>query len=57
MVVKQYQCYGDREAIAEGWFMEEAIDSIGTGAKDNWLLFDEHHRGNVSKAFIELEWE
>ena len=46
-----------REAIAEGWFMEEAINSIGTDAKDNWLLFDEHHRGNVSKAFVELEWE
>ncbi len=46
-----------REAIANGMFMEEAIDTIGTDQKDKWLLFDQNHRSNVSKAFTELEWE
>lgn len=46
-----------RKAISEGQFMEEAIDTIGQDEKDNWQLFDEHHRANVSKAFTELEWE
>lgn len=46
-----------RKAIAEGLFMEEAIDYIGSEAKRDWLLFEEHHRTNVSRAFVELEWE
>lgn len=46
-----------RQAIAGGIFMEDAINTIGTGAKDHWLLFEQHHRANVSKAYVELEWE
>ena len=46
-----------RKAIAGGVFMEDAINSIGRGAKDDWQLFEQHHRANVSKAFVELEWE
>lgn len=46
-----------RKAIAEGQFMEEAIDTIGLNEKDKWQLFDEHHKANVSRAFTELEWE
>lgn len=46
-----------RRAIADGMFMEEAIDTIGKGEKGKWLLFDQHHRANVSRAFLELEWE
>ena len=46
-----------RLAIADGLFMEEAIDTIGSGEKDKWLLFDQQHRTNVSRAFVELEWE
>ena len=46
-----------RQAIADGKFMEEAIDTIGQGQKDKWKLFDQHHKSNVSKAFTELEWE
>jgi hypothetical protein len=46
-----------RLAIADGLFMEEAIDTIGVGEKDKWLLFDQQHRTNVSRAFVELEWE
>lgn len=46
-----------RQAIADGLFMEEAIDTIGKSEKDKWLLFDQQHRTNVSRAFVELEWE
>ena len=46
-----------RKAIAQGMFMEEAVDTIGLDEKDKWKLFDEHHKKNVSKAFVELEWE
>lgn len=46
-----------RNAIAKGMFMEEAIDTIGLDEKDKWQLFEQHHRTNVSKAFVELEWE
>lgn len=46
-----------RQAIAEGQFMEDAMDTIGQEEKDKWLLFDEHHKANVSRAFTELEWE
>lgn len=46
-----------RKAIAGGMFMEEAVDTIGLDEKDKWKLFDEHHKKNVSRAFVELEWE
>jgi len=46
-----------RAAVAEGMFLEEAIDSVGTGMREDWLLFDEAHGRNVSRAFTELEWE
>ena len=46
-----------RKAIAKGMFMEEAIDTIGLDEKDKWKLFDEYNRTNVSRAFVELEWE
>ena len=46
-----------RKAIAGGVFMEDAINTIGRGEEDHWLLFEQHHRANVSKAFVELEWE
>lgn len=46
-----------RKAIADGQFMEEAIETVGGGKEDLWLLHDQHHRTNVSRAFVELEWE
>lgn len=46
-----------RNAIKTGLFMEEAIESIASENKENWLLFDQQHKANVSRAFIELEWE
>ncbi len=46
-----------RKAIAEGRFMEEIIDTVGREEKHNWLLHEENHRRNVTRAFTELEWE
>ena len=46
-----------RRAIDNGKFMEEAIDTVGQGQKDKWLLFEQQHRTNVSRAFVELEWD
>ena len=46
-----------RKAISEGQFLEEALNSIGKDEKQEWLLHEQHHSRNISKAFIELEWE
>lgn len=46
-----------RQAITQGVFLEDAINSIGTLAKQQWLLHEQHHRSNVVKAFTELEWD
>ncbi|HSR62784.1 MAG TPA: quinoprotein relay system zinc metallohydrolase 2, partial [Gammaproteobacteria bacterium] len=46
-----------REGIAEGLFMEKAIETIGEKEKKKWLLYEQHHKSNVSKAFTQLEWE
>jgi len=46
-----------RTAIADGVFMEEAVDSVGRSQADQWLLFDQNHKRNVTRAYKELEWE
>ncbi len=46
-----------RKAISEGRFLEEALNSIGKDEKQEWLLHEQHHRRNITKAFTELEWE
>ena len=46
-----------RQAIAAGKFLEEAIHTIGSEASLQWQLHAQHHRGNITKAFVELEWE
>jgi len=48
---------GVREVIDRGGTIEEAIDTVGYQASNQWLLFDEYHRRNVTAAFVELEWE
>ena len=45
------------QAITKGLFMDEVIETVGSNEKQNWLLYQQHHKRNVSKAFIELEWE
>ncbi len=46
-----------REAIAEGQFINDAMETIDKGNKSNWLLHEYQHASNVSKAYTELEWE
>lgn len=46
-----------REAIKNGQFLEDAVSSIGKEEKQEWLLHEQHHGRNVTKAFTELEWE
>ncbi|MEE9552547.1 MAG: quinoprotein relay system zinc metallohydrolase 2 [Gammaproteobacteria bacterium] len=46
-----------RKAIAKGLFIDEVIETVGRDEKMQWLLHDQHHGRNVSKAFVELEWE
>ena len=46
-----------REEIGKGTFMEEVIESVGKTEKTEWLLHEQNHGRNVSRAFLELEWE
>jgi quinoprotein relay system zinc metallohydrolase 2 len=46
-----------RSKIEEGLFMEEIVDQVGSQEKQLWLLYDQHHKRNVTKTFSELEWE
>jgi quinoprotein relay system zinc metallohydrolase 2 len=46
-----------REALRQGRTMEQAMAAVGQSARNDWQLFDEFHRRNVSTAFAELEWE
>lgn len=43
--------------LAEGRFLEEAIELVGYSEKDKWQLFEQFHKRNVTTAFAELEWE
>lgn len=46
-----------RAMLAKGAFMEEVIDEVGASEASKWKLHEQQHKRNVSKAFIELEWE
>lgn len=46
-----------RTAIAANQRLSAAVDEIATDGSTEWLLFDLQHRGNVTKAWTELEWE
>lgn len=46
-----------REMLAKGQFLEQAIEKVGVSEKDNWKLFTQFHKKNVTSAFAELEWE
>ena len=37
--------------------MEEVVDSVGKSEKTEWLLHEQNHGRNVTRAFTELEWE
>ncbi len=46
-----------RSEIAKGTFMEDVVENVGKDEKTRWLLHEQNHRRNVTKAFSELEWE
>ena len=46
-----------RSKIKKGIYMEEAIQTVGYPEKDDWQLFDDFHKKNLSSAYAELEWE
>lgn len=46
-----------RAALKQGKYLEDALKTVGYSEKNNWALFDEYHRKNVTTAFAELEWE
>ncbi len=46
-----------RVMLARGAFMEEVIDEVAASEASKWKLHEHQHKRNVSKAFIELEWE
>ncbi|WAR45565.1 quinoprotein relay system zinc metallohydrolase 2 [Methylomonas rapida] len=46
-----------RAAIKQGKTLEFAVEHVGLAARNQWQLFDEFHRKNVTIAFAELEWE
>ena len=46
-----------RKAIAEGQFLNDAVENIDKDNQGNWLLHEYQHPTNVSRAFTELEWE
>lgn len=46
-----------RGIIAANGRLAEAVDSVGVQERKNWALFDDVHKGNVTRAFKDLEWE
>jgi len=46
-----------RTEIKKGTFMQDAIKNIDYSAKDQWQLFNDFHKKNISSAYAELEWE
>ena len=46
-----------RANIKVGKSMGEAMDTVATGEKDKWLLFDIANRRNVNTIYPGLEWE
>ncbi|MCG8378788.1 MAG: quinoprotein relay system zinc metallohydrolase 2 [Proteobacteria bacterium] len=61
--IKQQQAYlkllldETRKAVAEGLFVNDAMQTIDKDNRLNWLLHEYQHPTNVSRAFSELEWE
>ena len=46
-----------RKAVADGKFIHQAVEDLDPDNRSDWLLHNEQHHHNVSRAFTELEWE
>lgn len=57
---KQYLLYLQkiiRSKIQQGIYLEDVIKTVDYPAKDQWRLFNDFHKKNLSSAYAELEWE
>jgi hypothetical protein len=45
-----------RAAIKANRTLAEALAAVD-GGREQWLLFDQYHRRNVTAAYAELEWD
>jgi quinoprotein relay system zinc metallohydrolase 2 len=48
---------GVRRELSAGKSLQDAIVHAGAGEKSGWLLWEEVHPRNVTRAYQELEWE
>ena len=46
-----------RNAIEQDMFLEGAMETVGQSEHAHWLLFEQNHKRNVTRAYKELEWE
>jgi hypothetical protein len=46
-----------RTEIKSGKTLEHAVANVGLNAKNQWQLYEQFHRKNVTLGFAELEWE
>ena len=46
-----------RVAIKDGKTLADTVETAAQSERTAWLLFDDHHKRNVTAAFAELEWE
>lgn len=46
-----------RQALRNGWTIQQAIDRIAAPSAPGWRLTERFHRRNVTAAYAELEWE
>ena len=46
-----------RAALRKRLTLQQTVDSVGTGERGKWLLFDNYNKRNVTAAYAELEWE
>jgi quinoprotein relay system zinc metallohydrolase 2 len=46
-----------RVIIADLGTIEQASETVGLQEQQQWELFDNYHRRNVTASFVELEWE
>lgn len=46
-----------RRKIKKGIYLEDVMQTVGYPAKNQWQLFSDFHKKNLSSAYTELEWE
>ena len=59
IIVKLRELQKNKKSLQESIniILQESILEPSEVNKENWILFDEYHYSNITKAFTELEWE